>query len=184
MNISRTILTVSLLSLLIGGVMLGAAIGFHFAQEGRQPLGSMRSELQTLKDERAIRDLLNAYAAHLDGRDFRSWVSLFTENGRWVGGLGDFTGRESLLDMLQSNLGTAPLEGDLYRTMHLFANPVIRIDRNTATASSRYVFFAPGENGTPGPALVGHYEDRLLRTEDGWRFHERRVFDDLFSGSD
>lgn len=184
MTVSRSILVVSLLSVLIGGVMLGSAIGFHSAREGTQPSRALHNELQILKDERAIRDLLNAYGTHLDGRDFRAWVSLFTENGRWIGGLGDFTGREALLDMLQSNLGTAPLEGDRYRTMHLFANPVIRIDRNTATARSRYVFFAPQEDGTPGSVIVGHYEDRLLKNEEGWRFRERRVLDDLFANPD
>lgn len=181
MNISRVSLAVSLLSLFIGGVMLGGAIGFYSGQEGGQSSRAMQEELQILKDERAIRDLLNAYGTHLDGRDFPAWVSLFTENGRWSGGMGDFTGHESLLDMLQSNLGTAPLDGDRYRTMHLFANPVIRVDGNTATASSRYVFFAPGEDGTPASVLVGHYEDRLLKSEEGWRFRERRVLDDIFA---
>lgn len=178
---TRTTVFIASLFFLLCGLLLGGAIGLT-AGNKQQMTAEERLALQTVQDELAIRGLLNAYATHLDGRQFRDWVALFTADGRWDGGLGEFEGQDALLDMLHSNLGTAPLEGERYRSLHLFSNPVIEIDGNTATASSRYAFYAAGEDGAPRPLLVGHYEDRLLKTDHGWRFAERRVHDDLFAG--
>ena len=177
---TRATVFISSLFFLLCGLLLGGAIGLT-AGKTQQMSPQERHALQVVQDELAIRKLLNAYATHLDGRQFRDWVALFTAEGRWAGGMGEFEGHEELLDMLHSNLGTAPLVGERYRSLHLFSNPVIEIDGNSATASSRYAFYAAGEDGAPRPLLVGHYEDRLLKTTHGWRFVERRVHDDLFA---
>ena len=56
-------------------------------------------------------------------------------------------------------------------TRHICANVVIEVDGPTsARGSSAMLLFTAAE----APPLVGGFEDRFVRTGEGWRFAERR----------
>ena len=65
---------------------------------------------------------------------------------------------------------------------HICANIVVTVESaDTASAHSMILLFsgvAAKDDGLPildkKPALVGEYDDRFVRTADGWRFAERR----------
>jgi len=45
----------------------------------------------------------------------------------------------------------------------------------TATATSQSFFVAPATDGTPQLIMMASYEDKLVRTPDGWRFARRVI---------
>jgi len=56
-------------------------------------------------------------------------------------------------------------------TRHVCGNVVIEIESDTAArGSSAMLLFAAAD----APPLVGGFEDRFVKTRDGWRFAERR----------
>jgi len=56
-------------------------------------------------------------------------------------------------------------------SQHIVANIVVEVESETrASAKSAILLFTSKD----GPPLVGTYRDRFVRTEDGWRFAERR----------
>ena len=55
-------------------------------------LESLAARVQVLEDREAIRALILAYGQAHDHRDYRTFASLFAQNGEWVGGLGTAKG--------------------------------------------------------------------------------------------
>ena len=56
-------------------------------------------------------------------------------------------------------------------TRHVCANVVIEVESDTvARGSSAMLLFTAAD----APPLVGGFEDRFVRTDEGWRFAERR----------
>jgi hypothetical protein len=55
-------------------------------------------------------------------------------------------------------------------TRHICANIRVQVDGDRATAESQIMLFTTKD----APPLVGSYQDRVVRTADGWRFTERR----------
>lgn len=73
-------------------------------------------------------------------------------------------------------------QGALMGCSHNITNVVIEVNGDEARAASRILawhWFAIPEADALRPTdllAVGGYEDRLLRTAEGWRIHERRGF--------
>ena len=120
-------------------------------------------------EERAIEHdcakLIARYANLNDAADWRGVAALFAPDGRlarptapneWI------KGRDAILASF--------LARPARRTRHLCSNVVVTVTSEyEATAESAMALFLPED-----VVKVGSFDDRFVRTEDGWRFAERR----------
>jgi ketosteroid isomerase-like protein len=138
------------------------------------------ARLRRLEDAQAISQLFMEYRRTLDTRDFVAYSLLFAEDGEWVGNLGVARGPAEIKKMLDDTagkgLGMAIEPGADY---HLVANPDIHVDGDRATATSTWVFITRDPDDRPQVALMGHYDDVLVRTGAGWRFQRREAYCDV-----
>ena len=117
-------------------------------------------------DRDAIRDLLARYTYHGDRGRVADLAACFAADGilEYMGKTPK--GPAEILAALTS--GTRDPRLTFIR--HHITNPLIAIDGDQARARS---YFAVHANF--GPDHSGTYDDRLVRTADGWRFAHRRV---------
>jgi hypothetical protein len=62
---------------------------------------------------------------------------------------------------------------------HLFANEIIRIDGDEATAVSKGIFVVPGDGDKPDLVMLATYRDVLTRDGGRWKFRRRVVHGDI-----
>jgi uncharacterized protein (TIGR02246 family) len=134
------------------------------------------TRLQQLEDKEEIRTLLLDYGRFLDLRDLAAYSRLFAKDGEWVGGFGSVRGPQEILAFMQKNLGTGPNRGN---TFHILSNFEIVVDRDTATAWSRWTFITPGADGKPVLSQAGRYDDVLVREDGHWKFKRRVASNDI-----
>src|SRR5690606_40556810 len=117
----------------------------------------------------AIRALILAYGEAHDRRDYRRLADLFAANGEWIGGLGSARSPDAIFELMDETIGHAPRpEGS--GTFHLMTNEQIEIVGDRASATTRWIYVTPGEDGAPRIVFIGHYDDQFIR-----RSEERRV---------
>lgn len=137
---------------------------------------SAEIRLRRLEDMEEIRTLLLDYGRFLDSRDLPAYSRLFAKDGEWVGGFGSARGPEEILAFMQKNLGTGPNSGN---TFHILSNFEIVVDRDSATAWSRWTFITAGADGKPTISQAGRYDDILVREDGHWRFKRREASNDI-----
>ena len=145
------------------------------APAARPAQASPDARLQRLEDMEEIRTLLLDYGRFLDSRDLVAYSRLFAKDGEWVGGFGSARGPEEILAFMQKNLGTGPNRGN---TFHILSNCEIVVDRDSATAWSRWTFITPGGDGKPVISQAGRYDDTLVREDGRWKFKRRVASND------
>jgi len=133
-------------------------------------------EKQRYEIERACEALSIAYARAIDFRDYDAFPLLFAEDG--------------VLDVGQKLEGRAAIDEsvrrrpDELRSRHVISNTFVHVlgpdDARGIAYLTLYRYHGPESltrNPVPlrGPAAVGHYEDRYVRTSEGWLFASRRL---------
>jgi hypothetical protein len=117
-----------------------------------------------------------AYARAIDFRDYETFVELFAEDG--VLEVGDpLEGREAIAaamrhrpDELRSRHVISNIFVDVLSKREARGISYVTVYRHVGPESVRH-----GPAPLDGPAAVGHYEDRFVRTAEGWRFKRRRL---------
>jgi len=140
--------------------------------ETQSALDALAARVQVLEDREAIRALILAYGEAHDHRDYRTLANLFATNGEWIGGLGSARGPDAIFELMDATIGHAPRpEGS--GTFHLMTNEQIEIDGDRASATTRWIYVTPGEDGAPRLVFIGHYDDELVRERGEWKFLRR-----------
>jgi uncharacterized protein (TIGR02246 family) len=156
---------------------LGICLVFAFGapQYARaDALEDLAKRVQVLEDREAIRELILAYGAAHDGRDYRTFASLFARDGEWVGGFGSAKGPAAIFQLMDETVGHNPLpEGS--GTFHVMANDRIRIDGDRASAVTKWIYIAPGADDAPRMVFLGHYNDEFVREDGEWKFLRREA---------
>ncbi len=125
---------------------------------------------------RACEALSIAYARAVDFRDYEYFVSLFVEDGELDTGR-PLTGRSTIAEALSRR-------PDELRSRHVITNVFIDVlseqEARGISYLTLYRHVGPESlKGEPvpfdGPAGVGHYEDRFVKTEEGWKFGRRKL---------
>jgi uncharacterized protein (TIGR02246 family) len=140
---------------------------------------TLEDRIAALEAQEAIRQLIYAYGAALDHRDFVAFSELFAEDsGTWVGGFGTATGRQAIFEMMDASIGHAeePIEPGSH---HVFTNVQIEVDGAHATATTKWIFVVPSESGDPRWMFLGHYDDEFVREDGRWYFLRREAFTDI-----
>lgn len=130
-------------------------------------------------DERAIIDLTVAYTWALDTKQFDELRNVFTP---------DATGMLHGVACDDAEAIIARISGALVRldaSQHLIGNHQVRIDGDTATCrcqlQSQHV--KHGTDGGDTYLIGGTYDDRLVRTADGWRISHRTMQETWSAGN-
>ena len=130
-------------------------------------MSSLEARVRRLEDAEAIRTLDAAYCRFLDDGNWPALVELFTPDGTF-NGLSVVTGRDALLAFFS---GLA--DGGLTAFWHHVSNLEITVDGDIAHVGS--LLWQPCVvDGVPHVA-AGRYADRLVRTDDGWRYSVKQV---------
>jgi len=152
-----------LLSLAVSGGVTHAA----------QPAATL-ARLAALEDREAIRLVLRDYGRLLDQRRFDEFGELFAPDGEYVSGPTTTRGPAAIAGSLQ-RIMTANALGLAEPNFHVLFNERIELQGDEAQSTSQSFFVVPGADGTPRLVLMASYEDRLVRTPQGWRFARRVV---------
>ena len=130
-------------------------------------------------DRVALRDLVDAYARHVDRRDAQSVASLFTVDGRLVSRLHDAAGDAPVVREGRREIATALVAGlDRYVvTTHIVGGQVVAIDGDGATGDTVCLAHHVYEKAGARRLLVMavRYSDTYARHRGGWGFAERRL---------
>ena len=138
-------------------------------------LEALEVRLQRLEDLQAITQLFIDYGRFLDGGDFESYALLFAEDGEvLLGPMGRATGPQAIKELM-----VAQLSASVGETYHLISSPMISLNGDQATSSTMWTVMHRSESGAPRVTMVGRHEDILVRSNEGWRFKQRRGFVDL-----
>ena len=127
-------------------------------------------DIQHIADQLEITALLNAYARAVDGKDWATYRSLFTDDAHIdyssAGAIAG--GRDEVTEWLAKGFGQIPM------SMHYITNIESEIDGDTAHV--RAMFYHPTQ--ITGLAALstfgGYYHHELVRTSDGWRSRHLR----------
>ena len=134
------------------------------------------SDAEVLTIERACEQLSYTYARSVDFRDYDTFAELFAEDG--------------VLDTSSELVGRAAIRAsvnqrpDELRSRHVLTNVYTEVlDRDNARGLSYLTLYRHlgseslqrGPVAFDAPAAVGHYEDRFVRTGDGWRYARRKL---------
>lgn len=133
---------------------------------GRDP------ELQRLLDEQAIVAVALRYCRALDTNDWASLADVFLPDATAVlGGPPELNGLDEITARCSSAL--APLDD----SQHMVSNHEVEIDSDTATHRCylQAQHIRRDAEGGPNYIVAGRYEDRMLRTGDGWRITHRTL---------
>lgn len=156
-------------------IQLVAAFALWPSVSLAQPeLASLAKRVQTLEDREAIRALILAYGQAHDNRDYRKFSELFASEGEWIGGLGRAKGPEAIFELMDSTIGHDP-QPDGSGTYHVMTNEQIVIDGDRASATTKWIYLTPGEDGAPRTVLLGHYDDEFIREDGAWKFLRREA---------
>ncbi|MEN9805159.1 MAG: hypothetical protein RIS41_2006 [Actinomycetota bacterium] len=130
----------------------------------------MDPALQQLVDRQAIVDLTVAYTYALDTKDWDALDRVFTPDGTAFL-TEELIGREAIKERVRR-----ALEG-LDVSQHLIGNHEIHIDGHGASGRC-YLQAQHVRDAAPGPPnfiVAGRYDDRYVRTPDGWRIERREL---------
>lgn len=129
-------------------------------------------ELQEIADRIAINDLLIDYCTAVDSRDFDAFSEIFTEDAvidySAMGGLRGT--RDEIRDYLARVMPNFP------HAQHMIGNSRVWIDGDHARARTmcHNPMSMPTGDGNYQVAFYGvWYNDKLIRTAEGWRICER-----------
>jgi uncharacterized protein (TIGR02246 family) len=155
---------------------LGATLALQPAYAA--DLDSLAKRVQVLEDREDIRALILAYGQAHDHRDYRAFVSLFAKDGEWVGGLGSAKGPDKIFEMLDRTIGHDPKPNGS-GTYHVMTNDQIKIDGDTASATTKWIYITPDDSNAPKLVFLGHYNDKFIRENGTWKFLRREAPADI-----
>lgn len=115
-----------------------------------------------MTETQEILNVMSRYCRAVDDRQFDALAQLLAEDVRFE--MGDVTeSRAELLEYIQANLWPAG--------RHVYANPIIAVDGDTARVDSDWIWFDPNLV----PTRSGRYSDDLRRIDGRWVFTVRRI---------
>lgn len=129
------------------------------------------------EDKGAIRELLSEYCFRLDECRFDELGALFTETAEW-GPKRIPTKARGPREIAELARSIVPVKGEGPARRHLTTNVVVRLEGHEARVKSNFLMVRESEAG-PLLAIAGTYEDRVVRTPQGWRFEVREIHNDI-----
>ena len=132
-----------------------------------------------MHDSRLIENLIYTYAERIDAGELESVAELFRE-AAIVAPAQDshVAGYAAVLAMYQQACRIYEATGTP-QTKHLTTNVIIEVDGDEGRARSYFTVIQATEALALQPIISGRYHDTFVRSDNGWRFEERKMFVDL-----
>lgn len=121
-------------------------------------------------DKAQIAEVLIRYATGIDFKDWALFRTCWTDDiDVDYGDLGHFASADALTDLMRR------IHDGMGQTYHRISNVVIKVDGDRGTARSyvHALLMAVPEDASSWVDALGHYDDELVRTPDGWRIDRR-----------
>jgi ketosteroid isomerase-like protein len=121
-------------------------------------------------DKEQIAEVLIRYATGIDSKDWALLRTCWTEDVDVdYGEVGQYSGADAITGLMEQ------LHHAMGPTYHRLTNFAIAVDGDRATARSyvHAVLQAIPDDGASWVEALGHYDDELSRTSDGWRIARR-----------
>ena len=120
-----------------------------------------------MSDRQAIADLVARYADAVCRRDGEAWGATWADDGLWqLPGAPEVRGRDNLVAFWNQAMAGFPFVAQLVH------NGTTELSGDTATGRWYITEHLKTADGG-GMFNIGVYQDRFVRTADGWRFAER-----------
>ena len=113
-----------------------------------------------------IQQLVARYNFAVDGGDADAFAGTFTADGVFTVAGNEMRGHDALRAFVEGRAGVASRR-------HIVSSIIVDGDGDAATLRAYLQVVAKTEDGTFAVATQGTYDDRLVRTDDGWRFSVR-----------
>jgi SnoaL-like domain len=133
------------------------------------------SDLSDLLDKQAITEACYRYGIVLDGRDWSSLSTVFTQDAEaYYLDMPACIGYQAIEDTCRTSLSV------LDASQHLIGNVVVSLDGNDPD-SAECICYLQAQHVKAGTAggdlfiIAGRYLDRFVRTADGWRIKRRSL---------
>lgn len=122
-------------------------------------------------DHQAIMELTATYCWALDEKAFERLRDVFLPDATARLGSSDQSGIEEIIERVSTTLAR------FERSQHMVGTHLIEVDGDTATSRCYLQAQHVRPVGEEPPLLTvgGRYEDRLVRTADGWRIAHRTL---------
>ncbi len=135
-------------------------------------------DLTWLLDRTRIVDVISAYAAGLDARDWKLWRSVFPEETVFdLSSWNDVPGR--LLNTDRVVAAQARLFAELSVTQHFITNHRVEINGDNARVlahmRAEHWIDTTDESRCARYTMFGYYDDDLIRTPDGWKISRMQL---------
>ncbi len=135
-------------------------------------MSAVEDRLQALEDRQAVSDLMLAFGAALDAKDWDAYAELFLEDGKFTIEGQARHGREEIVAGPRRDL-------DRYDALqHYSTNHKVELNGDQATSSHYLIAIHVDDSGAMelhGDA-GGRYDCKCVRTPAGWRFAEVELF--------
>lgn len=131
-------------------------------------LADVQARLRELEDKEAIRQIFTDYARFLDSGNFEGYAGLFARTGWMKASLGEATGPEAILVLLNKYREAAKGK-NLPKAVHVVNNHDITIDGDTAKAVVQWFYLTTDGDGGPIILQGGRYTDDLVREDGAWK---------------
>jgi ketosteroid isomerase-like protein len=134
-------------------------------------------DLKMMADKFLIRELIDEYSNICTRKDLKDLGRMFVDDCVWQTrgtNARSFRGREAVVQAISAVVQGYPL---IFQTPHA---PQIRVDGDRATATTLMHEIGKLDEENVGYAIAV-YHDKLVRTDEGWKFEER-VFEGLLRG--
>ena len=117
-------------------------------------------------DKLEIHELAHRYNHAVDSGDGPAYAGTFTEDGVMQAGDIKFEGAEAL-EQFANGFGKSPNS-----PRHVISNIIVEGDGDHATLKA-YIQMFTTENGQTQLAVIGKYDDELIKKDGKWRFVRR-----------
>ena len=131
--------------------------------------------MSKFKTKAAIREVLENYSGAAARLDIDEYLTFFVPDAKMYGILEMFGQTGPLVgeEALRGFFGQAFAGLNWLIQLNSITDIRIGEDGKSATTSLGVTESAEGENGHI--VMIGRYDDKLVLTEDGWKFQERRL---------
>lgn len=131
---------------------------------------TIEEQLRLLLDEREISRTVIRFARCLDERDYEGYANLYTDDGELHIPWGGHTGRAGLAQKVRDDLG-------VYDALqHVSAAHDIKVIGDQAIVRAALLAtHVTRPNGGSFWTTGGHYDMRLVRVGEGWKFTSVRI---------
>ena len=137
----------------------------------REPAGDAKRSAAL--DDLAIRSLIARIAQLADTGEADEYIRCFTADARWEIPGDPRRGRADIQTASQARRDAGET-GPGSATRHMVGTIAVDLDGDTARATSYFQFFVHTDQA-PQLSLVGQYDDRFVRTGEGWLLDQRRI---------